>query len=104
MCPSTTWLFSSFTRNVALGRVSTISPCICMVSSLAISARREHAPLEIRFLEQALVLVRHHVGPNLGHEIHGHHHDDEERGAAEVERHALPHDQEFRQQAYQHDV
>src|SRR6185503_20981136 len=97
MCPSTMCPFSSFTRNVALGRVSAISPCICMVSSLAISARREHSPLEIRFLEQALVLVRHHVGPHLGHEIHGHDHDDEERSAAEIKRHVLPHDQEFGQ-------
>ena len=37
MCPSTTWPFSSFTLNVALGRVSTISPCIWIVSSFAIA-------------------------------------------------------------------
>ena len=33
MWPSTTCPFSSFTRNVAFGRFSRISPCIWMTSS-----------------------------------------------------------------------
>src|SRR5438034_784028 len=60
-------------------------------------ARSPEAPL----FEQALVLVRHDVGLHLRHEVHGHHDDDEERGAAEVERHVPPQDQELGQQADQ---
>src|SRR6266496_6825850 len=99
MWPRTTWPFSSFTRNVALGSVSRISPCICIVSSLAIKPCRSRSgpvhfpspaggrggrgegspsgqsPLEIRLLEQALVLLRHHVRLHLRHEVHRHDHD-----------------------------
>src|ERR1700719_3278659 len=102
ICPRTTWPFSSLTRNVALGRVSAISPCICIVSSFAISpCRKCAATLEIRFLEQAFVLVAHGIGLHLRHEIHGHYDDDEERGAAEIKGHVFPDDQEFRHQANQ---
>src|SRR5437764_12139533 len=108
MWPRTTWPFSSFTRNIALGRVSTISPCIWMVSSLAKSlfllAHRETRALEVRLLEQALVLVRHQVGLQLRHEVHRDHHRDEKRRAAEIERHVVLAVQEFRQQAYQRHV
>src|SRR5260221_12647696 len=91
MWPSTTCPFSSFTLNIALGRVSTISPCIWIVSSLAIwSANREaRAALEVRLLEQAFVLVRHQVALQLSHEIHRHNHRDHQRRAAEVERHVV---------------
>ena len=34
--------------------------------------------LEICLLQQALILVRHHVGLNLGHEIHGHDYDNQQ--------------------------
>src|SRR6185295_17487642 len=93
VCP-----FSSFTRKVAFGRFSTTSPCNSMTSSLAIRACLPdgQASLEVRLLQQALVLVRHDVGLHLRHEVHGHHHDDQERGAAEVERHVEPQDQELR--------
>src|SRR5437868_2676947 len=88
MWPSTMWPFSSFTRNIALGSVSTISPCIWIVSSFAISPlpHREARALEVRLLEQAFVLVRHQVRLELGHEVHRHHDGDEERRAAEIER------------------
>src|SRR4051794_7789384 len=91
MCPSTMCPFSSFTLNIALGSVSTISPCIWIVSSLAIFplTGREAAALEVRLLEQAFVLVGHEVGLQLGHEVHRHHHRDQKRGAAEVERHVV---------------
>src|SRR4029077_2443911 len=95
MCPRMTCPFSSFTRKVALGSVSMISPCIWITSSLAIVSAmpplpwedrralrltgRETRPLEIGFLEQALVLMRHDVGLHLRHEIHRHHHDDQQR-------------------------
>src|SRR5215813_13463602 len=87
------WPFSSFTRKVAFGRFSTTSPCISMTSSLGIGLRRllprpAGQALEIGLAQQALVLVRHDVGLHLRHEIHGHHHDDQKRGAAEIERHA----------------
>src|SRR6266540_5915539 len=84
---------SNFTRNVALGRFSTTSPCISMTSSLAMSAHWQPA-LEVGLAQQALVLVRHDVGLHLCHEVHRHHHDDQQRGAAEVERHVPPQDQE----------
>src|SRR6185503_16907842 len=91
MCPSTTCPFSSFTLNIALGRVSRISPCIWMVSSFAIvlAHRESRAALEVRLLEKAFILVRHEVRLELGHEIHGHHHGDEERRPTEVERHVV---------------
>src|SRR6185503_15771149 len=106
MWPRTMCPFSSFTLNIALGRVSTISPCIWIVSSLAISsADREAArALEVRLLEQGLVLVGHEVGLELRHEVHRHDHRDEERGAAEVERHVVVAPQELRHEAYQRDV
>src|ERR1043166_5720901 len=83
------WPFSSFTLNVAFGRFSSTSPCISMTSSFAINAHSPdgQASLEVGLAQQAFVLVRHDVGLHLGHEIHRHHHDDQERGAAEVERH-----------------
>src|SRR5258708_13414802 len=125
MCPRITCPFSSFTRKVALGRVSTISPCIWITSSFAIFAtfslpsetgilkrriplfpypspgRRESPAPEPPLFEQALVLVRHDVRLHLRHEVHGHDNDDQERGAAEVERHVPSQDQEFGQQANQ---
>src|SRR3954467_10957485 len=100
--PSTMCPFSSFTLNIALGRVSTISPCIWMVSSLdmlRLAHRESAATLEIRLLEEAFVLVRHQVRLELGHEIHGDHHHDQERRPAEVERHVPLALHELRQQA-----
>src|SRR5690349_21690448 len=95
------WPFSSFTRKVAFGKFSTTSPCSSMASSLAIPLphRPQAAALEIRLAQQALVLMRHHVRLYLRHEIHGHHDDDQQRRAAEIERHVPAQDQEFRQQA-----
>jgi len=48
--------------------------------------------------------MRHHVGLHLGHEIHGHHHNDQQRRAAEVERDVPAHDQKLGHQADQRDV
>src|SRR5690606_12607674 len=52
------------------------------------------AALQIRFLQQAVVLVRHQVRLDLRNEVHHHDHHDQQRGAAEVERcaHLRPHD------------
>src|SRR5512139_2698091 len=105
MCPKTTCPFSSFTRKVALGRVSRISPCIWITSSFAmapISLVKRVA--EAALLQQALVLMRHDVSLDLRHEVHGDDHDDEKRGAAEVERHVPPENQELGQEADQCDV
>src|SRR6266699_3479206 len=125
MCPRMTCPFSSLTRKVALGRVSMISPCIWITSSFAMfvtvvlpsemgdpeaprplspdssPGRRESPSPEPSLFEQALVLVRHDVGLHLRHEVHGHYNNDEERGAAEVERHVPPQNQELGQQANQ---
>src|SRR5215467_13881616 len=97
ICPRMTCPFSSFTRKVALGRVSMISPCIWITSSLAILP----LALEAALLEQALVLVRHDVSLHLRHEVHGHDDDDQQGRSAEIERHVPPEDQKLRQQAYQ---
>src|SRR5919106_1153636 len=96
------WPFSSFTRKVAFGRFSSTSPCISMTSSFGISAHLPdgQASLEVRLAQQALVLMRHDVGLHLRHEIHRYDHQDEERCAAEVERHVPAQDQEFGQQAH----
>src|SRR5687768_16261693 len=96
------WPFSSFTRKVAFGRFSSTSPCSSMTSSFGIGAHLPdgQASLEVRLLQQAFVLVRHDVRLHLRHEIHRHHHDDEERGAAEIERYVPAQDQEFGQQAH----
>src|SRR5258706_15305817 len=108
MCPRTTCPFSSFTRKVALGRVSSTSPCICMVSSLDINrlwfretaasqlADRETS-LEIRLLQQTFILMRHHVSLHLRHEIHRHNHNDQQRRAAKIERHVEFDDQKLGQ-------
>src|SRR5690606_38773114 len=95
-----TWPVSSFTRVVALGRFSTTSPCISITSSLAMSAHG-HSTLEIGLAQQAFVLVGHHVGLDLRHEVHRDDHDDEERRAAEVEGHVPAKDEELGQQADQ---
>src|ERR1041384_1957947 len=109
MNPWMTWPFSSFTLKVALGRFSITSPCISITSSLAMSAvvlalARGHPALEVRLAQQALVLVRHDIGLHLRHEIHGDDHDDEQRGAAEIKRHAPLEDQELGQQAHERHV
>src|SRR5262249_20659926 len=112
ICPRMTCPFSSLTRKVALGRVSMISPCIWITSSLAIVLRYPPSPnrhssptaAEAALLQQALVLVRHDVRLHLRHEIHGHDDDDQQRGPTEVERHVPAQDQELGQQAHEGDV
>src|SRR3569832_399781 len=103
ICPSTTCPLSSFTRNVALGRFSTTSPCIWMTSSLAMRSTAE-GRLEIRLLQERFVLLAHQVVLDLGHEVHRHYDDDQQGGPAEVERHVVFQDQELRQQADERDV
>jgi len=44
--------------------------------------------------------MRHQVRLHLGHEIHGHHHNDQQRGAAEIKRYVPLHPKELREQAY----
>src|SRR3990172_10133194 len=100
-----TWPFSSLTLKVALGRFSCTSPCISMTSSFGMSlSGREPGPLEVRLLQQALVLVRHDVGLHLRHEVHGHDDDNQERGTAEIKRYVPLQNQEFGQQAHHRHV
>src|SRR3990167_2939548 len=100
-----TWPFSSLTLKVALGRFSCTSPCISITSSFGIGlSGREPGPLEVRLLQQALVLVRHDVGLHLRHEVHGHDDDNQERSTAEIEWYVPLQDQEFGQQAHQRHV
>jgi len=60
--------------------------------------------LEIRFFQQGFVLLGHHVVLHLGHEIHGHHHDDQQRGSTKVKGHVVFQYQELGQQAHKGDV
>src|SRR6218665_1437736 len=98
MCP-----FSNFTRNVAFGRFSRISPCIWMTSSFAMRLLRCLGPavsllpseafasarLETCLLQQRLVLLTHHVRLDLSPEVHRHDHQDQQRRAPEVERNVV---------------
>ena len=60
--------------------------------------------LEIGLLEQGVVLLGHHVVLHLGHEVHGDDHDDQQRGAAEVERDVELSDKHHGQHAHGGDV
>src|SRR4249920_2316002 len=99
MWPSTTCPFSNFTRNVALGRFSRISPCIWMTSSLDMGVRvvalLVSAGFEVRLLQQRLVLLAHHITLHLGPEVHRDHHDDQQRRTSEIERHVVLEHQKF---------
>ena len=39
--------------------------------------------LEIRLLHETVILMRHEVGLNLSHEVHDHHHDDQQGSAGQ---------------------
>ena len=65
-----------------------------------ISVHRRLRPCTPRpCVDQALILVREQVRLDLRHRVHRHRDDDQQAGAAEVERHAVVADQDFRQQA-----
>ena len=51
--------------------------------------------LEVGFLEQRLVLLTHHVVLYLCHEVHGNHHNDQQRRTTEIERHVVLQDQKL---------
>jgi len=59
---------------------------------------------EIRFFQQGFVLLGHHVVLHLGHEIHGHHHNDQQRRSTKVKGHVVFQNQELGQQAHKGDV
>ena len=61
-------------------------------------------PPELRLLDQAFVLVRQQMALHLRHRIHGHADGDQQRGAAEVERHRGVGDQQLRQHAHDRQV
>ena len=42
------------------------------------SARREPGPSEVGLLEKAFILMRHHIGLDLGHEVHSYDHNDQQ--------------------------
>ena len=60
--------------------------------------------LKVCLLEQRLVLLRHHVVLNLGHEVHGNDHNDQQRGSTKIERNVVLQDQELWQQTHEGDV
>src|SRR5690606_32538362 len=77
-----------------------------MTSSFAIFllAHWHSRTLEVSLLEQRVVLVRHHVGLGLCHEIHCHHHNTQEGCTPEIKGHVPTHLHEFGQQANQGDI
>src|SRR6056297_2795906 len=74
------------------------------VSQSAPDRARATVTLQIRLLQEAVVLVRHQVRLHLRHEVHGHHNDDQQRCSTEIKRHIPTHAQEFREQANSHQV
>ena len=69
-----------------------VTPLIAVASRPCRSTR-----FEIRFLQQGFVLLALNITLNLRPEIHRHHHDDQQRGTAEIKRHVVLQHQEFRQ-------
>src|SRR5262249_47935699 len=55
---------------------------------------------QLRPLDQAFVLVRQQVALDLGDRVHGHADHDEQRGAAEIERHRRVRDQDLGDEAH----
>jgi hypothetical protein len=64
------------------------------------SAWYPHSPGQARLAQQAFVLTAHQVGLHLGHEVHGHHNDDQQRGTAKIEGDIPFHDHELGQQTH----
>ena len=60
--------------------------------------------LEVCLLQQGFILLGHHVVLYLRHEIHGHHHQDQQRRTTEIERHVVLDDQELGQKTDQGDI
>src|SRR5438128_1960812 len=103
ICPSTTCPFSSLTRKVAFGRFSTTSPCIWITSSLDIPSTTQRS-LKVRFFQQRLILLRHHVVLYLGHEVHGDHHNNHQRRTTKIKWNVIFQNQKLWQQANEGDV
>src|ERR1700741_2913529 len=62
------------------------------------------AALQLRFLDEVAILVGDQMALDLGHRIHRHVDDDEQRGAAEIEGDAHLRDQEFGHEADQGEI
>src|SRR5690606_21348340 len=62
------------------------------------------APAQLRLLDQPLILVRDQVTLDLRDRIERYTDHDQKRSATKVERHASRRDQEFRQQADEHEI
>ena len=87
------------------------SPCLAASSLRLRSLARSrwpqqdqvhHRPVvapQLGLLDQPLVLVREQVALHLRHRVHGHAHRDQQRGAAEIERHGGVGDQQLGQHA-----
>jgi len=79
--------------------------CISITSSFGHeSAGRETGSLEISLFKKTLILVRHHVGLDLRHEVHRHHNNNQQARAAEIEGHVPLQNKKLRQQANRCDV
>src|SRR3954469_5220481 len=57
MCPRTSWSFSSFTRNIVLGRASRISPSISIFSSLGTAQEGSRRELDLLDVDRLRALV-----------------------------------------------
>src|SRR6187399_2901549 len=76
------------------------------LESPLLTLRRATAAIthQVRLLEQTRVVMRHQVSLKLREEVHGHHDDDEQRGATEHERHAATRHENLGEQAHRGDV
>src|SRR5688500_2783813 len=66
-----------------------------------IRASAPAAALQLRLLDEVAILMGDEMALDLGHRVHRHVDDDEQAGAAKIERNAGAGDQEFRYQADQ---
>jgi hypothetical protein len=67
-------------RQIFFTEARTFISSISLGDAAAVSPKQTRTAMggEIRLLHQALVLVGHQVSLNLGHEVHDHHHNDQQ--------------------------
>lgn len=81
-------------------------------ASVATGRRRNNRQLlalvvaqsEVGLPKKTFILMRHHVGLNLAHEVHRHDHRNQQRGAAEIEGDVEAKVQELRHKAHEHKI
>src|SRR5207253_1655204 len=76
------------------------SASIASSASACGTVRGKPSRMKPPFLDQPLILMGEQMRVDLRHGIHRHADDDQQAGAAEIERHRILRDQDLRQNAY----